>query len=434
LFLFSDDQRADTIHALGNPQIQTPNLDRLVKTGLTFTRAYCMGGLQGAVCVPSRAMHLSGRSLFRISEKLEKVTTWPMVFEQAGYDTYAIGKWHNGPAALTNSFAAGRAIFFGGMTDQNRVPAQDLGPGRVLGSRHTNDQHSSELFADAAIDFLRRHKADKPFCLYVAFTMPHDPRTAPKNFRARYNSDRLPLPKNFLPQHPFNNGEMLVRDEKLERWPRSPEAIRRHLADYYAAITHLDAQIGRILKALKRTGRYDDTLIVFASDHGLALGSHGLMGKQNLYEHSMRAPLILAGRGIPRGKRSEAFCYLLDLYPTLCDLAGLSYPDTVEGLSLLPVIQGRQPSRRDSIFTAYRHVQRAVRDAGWKLIRYPHVNQTQLFDLRADPEERHDLAGVPNHQSQVERLTQLLQDWQQQLGDTLALSTTKPAPLQIELK
>ncbi|MFN7928411.1 MAG: sulfatase-like hydrolase/transferase [Blastocatellia bacterium] len=427
LFLFSDDQRADTIHALGNSLITTPTLDGLVREGTTFTRAYCMGAQQGAVCVPSRAMMLSGKTLFRVSEKLENTTTWPQVFAAAGYATYGIGKWHNTPPAFVKTFQAGKAVFFGGMNDPYTMPLQDLQPDHQLVNKRTAEKHATELFADAAIEFLQQ-KRTQPFALYVAFTLPHDPRLAPKDFRAKYDAGKMPLPKNFLSLHPFDNGEMTVRDEQLAPWPRTPEAVRAALADYHACVTYLDAQVGRILDALKQTGQYDNTIIVYASDHGLAIGSHGLFGKQNLYEHSMRAPVILAGPGVPKNKRSDAFAYLLDLYPTLCDLAGLATPNGVEGLSLVPVLQGQQKTRREGIFTAYRDVQRAIRDEQWKLIRYPLVNVTQLFDLRRDPEELKNLANDPAQAKRVAAMMNQLSDWQKRFGDASPLIVPQPHP------
>lgn len=432
LFLLTDDQRADTIHALGNRHVRTPHLDRLARRGTAFTRAYIMGGLQGAVCVPSRAMLLSGRTLFRAPENLQGVETWPMKLGAAGYRTFITGKWHNQAASLKQSFAEGRAIFLGGMSNQNRIRVRDLGRDGSLTNDRVEERPSSELFADAAIEFLRGLRGDAPFCLYVAFTSPHDPRTPPPAFRSRYDPDHLPLPANYLPQHPFNNGELLIRDEKLLPWPRTPAALRREWADYYGMISHVDAQIGRILAALEESGRLENTLVVFAGDNGLALGSHGLLGKQNLYEHSVRVPLIVAGPGVKKNRRVDAFCYLLDLCPTLCELAGVPAPDGNEGISLAPLLRGERQTPRTSVFTAYRNVQRAVRDERWKLIRYPHINKSQLFDLKRDPHERHDLAAHPEHAPRLGRLTRLLEEQQQALGDRLALSTNQPAPPEIE--
>lgn len=429
LFLFSDDQRFDTIAALGNQHIQTPNLDRLTREGLAFTRAYIMGGTQGAVCMPSRAMLMSGRTLFRVKDNLEGQTTWPEKFAQAGYATFMTGKWHNGAPALLRSFAEGKAVFLGGMGNPYQLPLQDISPEHKLVNKRTSGEHSVKVFADTTVEFLKRQKREKPFLCYVAFNCPHDPRVAPTNYHERYNANPPPLPANFLPQHPFNNGEMVIRDEMLAPWPRTPETVRRHLADYYSYITFMDDEIGRILQALKASGQYDNTIIVFSSDNGLAIGSHGLFGKQNVYEHATHEPLIFAGPGIPKGKRSDAFCYLLDIFPTLGGLCGVPAPEGSEGRSLVPLIRGDATEGRDSIFTAYRKFQRAVRDDHWKLILYPQINKTQLFDLQSDPDETSDLAGEPTHAPEVQRLTDLLRQWQNQVGDVQPLTTDKPEPL-----
>ena len=419
LILLSDDQRADTIAALGNPRIRTPNLDRLVRSGTVFTRAYCMGSMQGAVCVPSRAMLLTGRTFFRVREDLHGETTWPEVFAASGYATFATGKWHNQAASLLRSFRRGESLFLGGMGDPYTLPLRDITSDHTLSPQKPGGAHSVERFADAAVAFLREQTGRTPFLCYVAFNAPHDPRKAPDSYHREYADDPPPLPANYLPEHPFDNGELDIRDEKLAPRPRTPEVVRRHLADYYASITFLDAQVGRILDALEASGQASNTLVVFASDHGLAIGSHGLFGKQNLYEHSMRAPMILSGPGIPRGRRGEALCYLLDIFPTLGDMAGVPSPTGSEGLSLAPVIRGETRSRRDAIFTAYRKVQRAVRDDRWKLIVYPAIGKTQLFDLENDPDERHDLAADPGHRAEVERMRGLLLDRQRTLGDPL---------------
>jgi arylsulfatase A-like enzyme len=426
LFLFSDDQRADTIHALGNSHIQTPRLDHLVTEGTTFTRAYCMGALQGAVCVPSRAMLITGRTLFRVKTNLQGQTTWPEMFARAGYSTFITGKWHNEAPGLLRSFAQGRAIFLGGMGDPYKLPVEDISADHQLVNKRPSGTHSVQLFADNVIDFLKRQKPDKPFLAYVAFNCPHDPRLAPRTYHEKYNASQPPLPANFMPEHPFNNGALVLRDEKLAPWPRTPQIVRQHLADYYSAITFMDEQIGRILDTLRDSRLYDNTIVVFSSDHGLAIGSHGLFGKQNLYDHSMHAPLILAGPGIPKNKRVEALCYLLDIFPTLGDLTGVTGPEGSEGKSLAPVLAGQRNAVRDSLFTAYVDVQRAVRDERWKLIAYPQINKTQLFDLQNDPGEMRDLAADPAHAGEVKRLTTLLKDWQEQLGDRQPLTTDKP--------
>ena len=429
LFLYSDDQRADTIAALGNQHIRTPSLDALVKRGTTLTRAYCMGADQGAVCIPSRAMLLTGRGLFHVKNNMEGQDTWPMAFAEAGYDTFVIGKWHNGPPSLLKSFQRGEAIFFGGMGDPYNLPIQDLSSEHEFINKRSSGEHSAKLDADAAIKFIKgRDDSSKPFLCYVAFNVPHDPRVSPPEYRSRYKDAEMPLPANYLPEHPFRNGEMVNRDERLAPWPRTPEVVREHLADYYAAIEHLDAQVGRIVDALRDAGQLDHTLIAFAGDHGLAIGSHGLFGKQSLYEHSMKAPVILAGPGIPADRRVDALAYLFDLFPTLGDLAGVAGPEGSEGLSLVPVFEGRESTRRPVLFTAYAKVQRAVRDDRWKLIDYPRINKVQLFDLKNDPDEIDDLSADPARAAEVARLTALLREEQAAAGDSLPLATDEPEP------
>lgn len=428
LFLFSDDLRAGTIHALGNPDIVTPNLDRLAADGVAFTRAYIMGGLQGAVCVPSRAMLLTSRSLFRVKENLTNQPTWPEQFARAGYRTFMTGKWHNTEPAATRVFSEGRNVYFGGMSAMHGAPLRDFSGGQHPGRPRTNDLHDTQIFADTAIEFLRAQTNGQPFLCYVAFKSPHDPRTAPPAWHAHYRTNLPPLPPNFLPQHPFDNGEMTVRDEKLLPWPRAPAPVRSELADYYACISHLDEQIGRVLATLHATGLATNTLIVFAGDNGLAVGQHGLMGKQNLYEHSVGVPLLLAGPGLPHGRRVAALCYLQDVFPTLAELAGVPPLTGTDGVSLLPLARGERAVGREAIFTAYRNVQRAVRDDRWKLIRYPQVDVTQLFDLRADPHETNNLAALPASAAQVEAMTALLRRQQQAFGDPLPLTVAQPKP------
>ena len=223
-----------------------------------------------------------------------------------------------------------------------------------------------------------------------------------------------------MPAHPFANGEMYVRDENLAPFPRTPEIVQDNIAAYYAMITHLDAQVGRVLDALEKTGRAEDTLVIFAGDNGLAVGQHGLLGKQNLYEHSVRVPLIIRGPGIQEDVRADALCYLLDLYPTLCDILGLAAPETVEGKSLLPVLKNRRAEVRDSLFMAYRSFQRAVRISdNWKLIKYNvrSVETTQLFNLNDDPWEINNLAENPAYKKRLEDLTTLLKEHMRKSDD-----------------
>lgn len=426
LFLFADDQRADTLAALGNGVIQTPNLDRLVRRGVAFDGAHMQGGLQGATCVPSRAMLLSGRCLFRVDERLKRDETWPAAFGRNGYTTFLSGKWHNGPDSIPASFQIARSVFAGGMTNPLEAGLSNMIDGR-LARPVLAPQHSCEVFADEAIRFIRQHDSGPFFC-YVPFNAPHDPHTVPAEFPIHYDAAQVPLPPNFLPQHPWNNGDMELRDERLLPWPRDPKAIRAMLADYYRYISFLDVQIGRILDALQASPHAENTFVVFAADSGVARGSHGLIGKQNVYEHSVRVPLVICGPGIPRGKRSNALCYLFDVLPTLGKLCGVPAPATSEGIEFTAsLFDPAKPARAQLLF-AYRNVQRAVRDARWKLIRYPLVDRTQLFDLASDPNETKNLADEPAQAPRVAALTALMEKEQKHFGDDAPLSVPDPQP------
>jgi arylsulfatase A-like enzyme len=423
VFLFTDDQRCGTIGALGNRQIHTPNMDWLVSRGTAFTQACIPGGTSGAVCMPSRAMLNTGRTLFHIQGAGETIApehaTLGQTLRGAGYHTYGVGKWHNGPEAFNRSFVDGAEIMFGGMADHWNVPAFDYDPTgqydkRCLyvenpwGSNETKERycdhihagrHSTDIISEAGVRFLREHPADRPYFLYLAFLAPHDPRTMPREFREMYDPAAIELPPNFLPGHPFDNGELRVRDEMLAGFPRTEGETRRHLAEYYGMISHLDDRIGRVIDAVRARGELEDTLFVLCGDNGLALGQHGLMGKQSLYEHSVRVPLVLSGPGIPGGRTTDALAYLLDIFPTLCSLTGTPVPDTVEGVDLTDAMQAGRSSR-EALYLAYTDKHRGVRTRGHKLIEYVvggRHTQTQLFDLIADPWETRNLADDPAH-------------------------------------
>jgi arylsulfatase A-like enzyme len=320
-------------------------------------------------------------------------------------------------------------VFLGGMSDHAAVPVRDLGPDGSLGDPRRLG-FSTDLFADAAIEFLRGHAGRKdgvPFLAYVAFTAPHDPRTPPEPYRSRYRGEQTPLPPDFLPVHPFDNGWMTGRDEQLAAWPRTPEVVREQRAEYSGLVGHLDARIGDVLDALDETGLAGKTIVVFASDNGLALGSHGLLGKQSLYEHSTRVPLIVAGPGVPPGE-SRALVALFDLVPTIAGLCGVAVPAGVEGKDLGPVWRGEVESVRDVLYTAFEGSQRSVRDGRFKLVVYPKIGHEQLFDLRKDPLELRNLADDPAHAGTRARLRARMEEQHALLGDPHPLSVEPRLP------
>jgi arylsulfatase A-like enzyme len=428
VFIFADDQRADTIAALGNPVIKTPNLDRLVKRGVAFTHAYMQGGNQGATCVPSRAMLLSGRSLAQIDERLLKHQTWPHAFGAAGYATFATGKWHNGPPSISKSFQQAKALFVGGMANPLKAPTSDMLPTGKLTPAKISPKHLCEEATDETLAFLKSQDGKKPFLSYLAFDGPHDPHIVPAGFPVNYDIASIPLPPNFLPQHPFDNGEMVIRDEQLMRWPRSEADVKTMLAEYYRYVSFLDVQVGRVLDAVDASPYAANTIIVYAADSGVARGSHGLIGKQNLYEHSMRVPLIVAGPGIAADKRSDSMCYLFDVMPTLGKLCGIAAPKDSQGREFSEVLKDPSKPARPFLMFGYKSIQKALSDGRWKLIRYPHVDRTQLFDLQSDPYETKDLSGEP---AQAERIKAMLAKLAAEMkadGDNDPLTAAKVLP------
>ncbi len=436
LLLLADDLRRDALGCHGNSYAHTPNIDRLAAQGMRFDRISCMGSRHGAVCIASRAMLMAGSGLHSVRDDLRGTTTVPELLRAAGYRTFAVGKWHNGDEALLRAFPDGASVARTGMSDHFDVPLCDVEGGKVVNVRR-GKKHSSELFADAAIAQLERaaaHAGDQPFFGYLAFTAPHDPRDAPREWREKFAQELPELPPNFRGQHGLDLGAeaLTVRDEMLAAWPRDPQVIRRQLADYHALLGHLDEQVGRVLDAVDALGLAPSTLVVFASDQGLALGSHGLLGKQSLYEHSVGTVLLARGPGVAKGA-SPARGYLLDLAATILEAAGVAVPDTMDARSLWPQLRDPAAPGRDTIFLSFGAKQRAVVEGRFKLIRLPSIDRSLLFDLVADPHEVHDLAGDAARAGDIERMTILLAAQQAAWADTLPLTASKLDPAEVDL-
>ena len=458
LLFFTDDQRASTIRALGNPDIHTPNLDRLAERGTAFTRAYMMGGMTGATCVPSRAMLHTGRHLFHLRSRGSSLNpedaTLGETFRAAGYATYFTGKRHSlSRDRIKRGYAEGGVVMgFGGyLTDKRRMPMHDWDPqarydrndayvvsGAVghpkvpVPSQKKKDTvppgpFATQLYVDPAVEWLRSYRGGSPWFMYVSLSAPHDPHEAPEAVRRLYDPDEIPLPPNFRTQHPFDNGDLQVRDERLLPSPRNPQQIKQKIADYYAAVTFVDSQFGRLIEALETSGQLANTIVVFAGDSGLAVGQHGLLGKQNLYDEAgVHIPLILAGPGIPRNQRRDALVATCDIFPTLCDLVDIDKPSSIEGRSMTPLLRHPGATTRECIYLAYREYQRAVVESRYKLIEYVQVTQkgktvgtreTQLFDLKEDPWETTNLARDPAHGSTRRRMQGKLLQLRQEYDD-----------------
>ncbi|MEK3724757.1 sulfatase-like hydrolase/transferase [Paenibacillus sp. FSL H8-0034] len=444
IFMIADDHRFYDVHTLHNSLVQTPVLDRLAEQGVAFTNTHIMGGQYRAVCTPSRACVLTGGHVFnavsnlpesRFDEPMSnhteinpRMAQMPELFKQSGYHTHAIGKWHNDVESFNRGFSGGESLLFGGMAIQDQMPLHAFNPEGTYPREAAvvNDQFSTNIFCDSAIRFIENYDKEEPFLLYMAFTSPHDPRTAPQEYADLYDPQHIPLPKNFMAVHPFDNGEMFVRDEHLACLPRVPAEICKHIADYYAMITHMDAQMGRVIDTLQQKGLSEDTIVVYTSDHGLSVGQHGLMGKQNLYDHSIRIPLIMSGPGLPENVRINALTCQTDIFPTLCELSGISIPQTVDGKSMLSLLSENNDGLYSSVFAIYKDVQRMVKTDSWKLIRYYRsearetgTDAIQLFNMVDDPWEINNLALNPEQGPVIEEMLQKLRKWQIDLNDPI---------------
>lgn len=436
LFMIADDHRFSALSGLGNEAVQTPTFDQLMADGTTFTHAHIMGSTSDAVCMPSRGMLMTGRNVFSTPDPLpEDVPLLPELLWQNGYTTFGTGKWHNRPETFAHCFSTGGKVFFGGMSDdQYAFTVHNFDPTRAYDEHSVEivDTFSTTLFADEAIDFLNQHDADtEPFFAYVAFTSPHDPRTPPEPYASMYNPDEIQLPPNYMTAHPFDLGINTIRDEMLAAQPRNDAEVRQHIADYYGMISHMDDEIGRILQTLDDRGLRDNTIVIYTSDHGLSVGQHSLMGKQNVYDHSMRIPLIMRGPEIEAGRRTDALCYLFDLFPTICERASMPLPTTNEGHSLNALLNGYTDVHRQSVFAAYQNIfghpadephQRMVRGRRYKLIE-SHLNgviTTQLFDMVDDPYETNNLRHERRYVNVLQRLQKRLRDWQQVVDDPIS--------------
>ncbi len=469
LFIIADDQAPRSIGGVNNPEIKTPNLDRLAKQGVLFSHCFNQGSWSGAVCVASRTMLITGQSVFKapankayldkwansrgaiaVKESTE-AKLWPEVFREAGYDTFLTGKWHNNHHSALKGFSQAKGIAKG--MYETLDPSGSKKPGydrptpknnhwkpwerkftghwapfvrdivkkdgsNQIGNEYTVHKHSSELFADNAVEFLsKKEDSDKPFFMYVAFNAPHDPRQAPKKFVDMYPSKKIAIPENYLPEHPFDNGAIKIRDEVLAPFPRTKEIVQVHRSEYYAIITHMDKEIGRILKALKKSGQAENTYVIFTADHGLSVGQHGLMGKQNPYEHSIRMPFMISGPGIAKGATVDNMIYMQSVYPTTCELAGLKVPESVDYPSIAPLVKGEGKGGEEVIFNAYIETQRLVRTDRYKLVHYPKIGRNQLFDLKEDPHETKDLIKDPKLEKVKQRLLATLRKKRMELGD-----------------
>jgi arylsulfatase A-like enzyme len=442
LFMIADDHTYRAIRALYDQEVRTPNLDRLAARGCAFTHCFQQGSWTPAVCIASRMMLVTGLNTFRANQDRDFTPLWGQTLRNAGYHTYMVGKWHLDPTMLQRCFdetgPIGLGMFQSTPQAYRRPEAgNDWTPwnenlrGHWLHTKLWTDarrdeiRHSCKIYTDCAVDHLvnKVPHMNQPFFMYLGFNSPHDPRQSPKEFVDMFPRDKIEIPPNFVPEFPFDNGFLRGRDEQLAPFPRTHQAVRLHRSEYYAIIAYLDHQIGLILDALDRSGKADNTYVIFTADHGLAVGQHGLMGKQSLFDHSIRIPWIIRGPGVPEGKRVDDLVYQHCTFATTCELAGVPVPRQVEFPSFAGLIKGQGAPKYDAIFSRYLDYQRTVRTRDHKLIVYPQVSEVQLFDLKKNPWEllSDDLAEEASMAPVRKRLMQQLRSFQKEFDDPLNL-------------
>jgi arylsulfatase A-like enzyme len=431
LFVFADDMSLDTIGALGKYNCKTPHLDKLMERGASFTHSYNMGAWGGAVCTASRTMLNTGAFVNRCQSTLKSKATWSQYMKKAGYTTYMTGKWH---------VKADTSKVFDITKDVRGGMPKGSGYNRPLSPEHhaagwkpwdksqggfwQGGTHWSEVVANNTIEFLETAKKDEhPFFMYIAFNATHDPRQSPKEYIDMYPLDSIKVPKNFLSNYPYDVAigcnPTKLRDERLMPSPRTEYAVKVHRQEYFAIATHMDAQIGRIFEALEKSGEADNTYVIFTADHGLSVGHHGLVGKQSMYDHSMRVPFFIMGPGIKAGTKFDMPIYLQDAMATALDIADVEKPAHVEFNSVLPLIEGKKKVQYEEIYGKYIDNQRMIAKGDYKLIMYPKAQVTRLFNTTKDPDEMNDLAMNPEYAVTMAKLKANFLELQKSMGDTL---------------
>ena len=434
LFIAVDDMNND-LGCYGHRLVKSPNIDRLAARGVRFEHAYC----QFPLCSPSRSSLLTGLRpdttrvfdlQYHFRQGLPDVVTLPQMFIKNGYYVARVGKmYHYGnPGDIGTSGLDDRVSWMEHFNPAGRdrtslePDIMNYTPSRGLGSSMsfladttgTDLDHTDGKVAAQTIELLEKHK-NEPFFIGAGFYKPHCPYVTPKKYFDLYKLEDIKLP----PITTNTPGEYPAPAlASTKPWPYvgvTPDQARECKRAYYAAISFVDAQIGRVIDAMDRLGLRDNTILVFWSDHGYHLGEHGLWFKQSCFEEAARVPLIMAVPGLKSGgQTSPRLVELVDLYPTLADLAGLTPPRDLEGVSLRPLLVN--PKARWS-HPAFTQVQRgrdpghSVRTDRWRYTQWAFGEKgAELYDQEKDPQELHNLARLPKYASTVAEMKALLKE------------------------
>jgi len=436
VFIITDQQRFDTIAALGYDYVDTPNLDRLVHEGTTFTRTY----VSAPSCSPSRSSLFTGvypHTLGVLRNEDLWQHSWVELLAAAGYRCVNVGKMHTAPWETPLGFHErtvvenkdrdhpnvpfyhdqwDKALWSHGLRKPTRTVHREEADYRErLGAFEWNlpdNLHSDNFVAANARWWLETYPGDEPFFLQVGFPGPHPPYDPVARHLDAYRDREVPLPVRTpddlenqpaalkeLRQHHQENDH----DSVVHLADPTDEQSRRQRRHYFANITQIDEQIGLLIETLAARGSLDNTVIIFTSDHGDCLGDHGHSQKWTMYEPSVRVPAILWGPGIQPGQRVEALTAMMDLGPTVLELAGLTPPPWMEAQSLLPALQGHEWPGRTHVFSEHAkdmiltgtELMTMVRDDCWKYVEFIDSDDGQLFNLEADPSELRNLWNSP---------------------------------------
>jgi uncharacterized sulfatase len=452
LFIAVDDMNND-IGCYGQPFVKSPNIDRLARMGVKFDHAYC----QFPLCSPSRSSLLTGlrpdttrvfNLTYHFRAGLPDVVTLPQMFKNNGYYAARVGKIYHygnpndiGTSGLDdppswNHFVnpAGRDKTVLESDIINYTPKRGLGSAMcfLADLMGKDEQHTDGKVALESIKLLEQHK-DKPFFLAAGFYKPHTPYVAPKKY-----FDLYPMGQIQLPQEPLNHLKDVPKPALASTtpWPYfgvTTDQARECKQAYYAAISFVDAQIGKLLDAMDRHKLWDNTVVVFWSDHGYHLGEHGLWMKQSLFEQSARVPFVIVAPGVKgNGQTCPRTVEFVDIYPTLAELTGLTPPKDLEGASLKPLLENPQAPWNRPAFT---QVQRgefpgySVRTERWRYTEWDDGKQgAQLYDHEADPSEFHNLAHDPKYATVVKEMQMLVKkNWPTRVqGGEATPKTKKP--------
>lgn len=443
LFLIADDLNCD-LHCYGHPHVKTPNIDRLAARGVRFEHAYC----QFPLCSPSRSSFLTGRRpnatqihanprAGRFStdykptphfrEFIPDTVTMPQLFRQHGYTSARVGKlYHYGvPGQIGTSGLddleswdffvnpAGRD-----KAEENKIftltPHSYGGTLSWLAAAGEDLEQTDGLGATAGISLLEEYK-DQPFFLAVGFYRPHTPYVAPKRYFDEYEAKAIELPKlsdadrERMPAAAYASA-------KKEQETMSDDLRREAIQAYWASITFMDAQVGRVLDALDRLKLIEKTIVVFTSDHGYHIYQHGLWQKMSLFENSAHVPLIVSAPGAAgNGQANAGPVELVDIYPTLADLCGLPAPEYLDGTSLRPALDDPSQQVKEAAFTQLRRGNfdgYSIRTSRWRYTLWDGGRKgEQLYDMQADPGELTNLAPDPRHAETVAKLKAQVQSY-----------------------